>query len=337
MIGPISSRASEPSVTEPMEPAYERVKLILFKPFDLNKWIIVGFCAWLAGLGESGGGMSGFNGSSPSSGRQARAPADQIRQFYHQASDYFLANLYWIIPLSILVVLGLLALWLLVIWLSSRGKFMFLHSVAGDKSEVVAPWHKFAGPANSLFWFRVISGFVGMVFLLPLLGFLAIAILGMVLRGEPDIGRVLLAAGMATALFFVALVFGVIRKFTTDFVVPIQFLRNGKCLAAWGEFWKLLAANPGKFTVYILFQVVLSVAIGILIVTAILVTCCIAGCLLALPFLGTVLLLPVLIFQRAYPLYYLAQYGPQYDVFPPAPVPTGLPSSPEIPPLAPIV
>jgi hypothetical protein len=44
-----------------------------------------------------------------------------------------------------------------------------------------------------------------------------------------------------------------------------------------------------------------------------------------LPFVGTVLLLPVLVFKRAYPLYYLAQFGPQYDLFP---VPPALPAQP---------
>jgi hypothetical protein len=44
-------------------------------------------------------------------------------------------------------------------------------------------------------------------------------------------------------------------------------------------------------------------------------TCCILGCVLMIPFLGTVLLLPILVFKRSYSLYYLAQYGEQFDVF----------------------
>jgi hypothetical protein len=100
-----------------------------------------------------------------------------------------------------------------------------------------------------------------------------------------------------------------------------MFLRGGKCWAAWKEFYGLLSANPGQFALYILFQIVLSMAIGVIVLGAIIITCCIAGCLMALPYLGTVLLLPVLIFKRAYPLYYLAQYGPEYDVFPPPAVP----------------
>jgi hypothetical protein len=77
-------------------------------------------------------------------------------------------------------------------------------------------------------------------------------------------------------------------------------------------------------------------AIGILIVMVVLVTCCCAGCLLLLPYLGTVLLLPVLVFRRAYPLYFLAQFGPEYDVFPPpsaAPLSPGLPPMPAAPPV----
>jgi hypothetical protein len=79
-------------------------------------------------------------------------------------------------------------------------------------------------------------------------------------------------------------------------------------------------------------------AIGILIVMVVLVTCCCAGCLMLLPYLGTVLLLPVLVFKRAYPLYFLAQFGSEYDVFPPpspaSPSPTpGLPPMPVAPPV----
>jgi len=54
---------------------------------------------------------------------------------------------------------------------------------------------------------------------------------------------------------------------------------------------------------------------GLLVIAIVILTCCCAGCLLALPYLGTVLFLPVLTFSRSYSLYYLAQYGPEWDVF----------------------
>ena len=88
----LSNRPREISVTEAIEPAYDRMKRMLFQPFDFSKWIIIGFCAWLASLGESGGGggYSGFGGNHDGQGGQ---PGEQLRQFYHRASDYVMANL----------------------------------------------------------------------------------------------------------------------------------------------------------------------------------------------------------------------------------------------------
>ena len=37
--------------------------------------------------------------------------------------------------------------------------------------------------------------------------------------------------------------------------------------------------------------------------------------LLAIPFVGTVLMLPIYVFQRSYSLFYLAQYGPEFNAF----------------------
>ena len=58
-IKPVTTRPVEINVVEPISPALERVKRMLFQPFDLGKWFVIGFCAWLACLGEGGG--SGFH------------------------------------------------------------------------------------------------------------------------------------------------------------------------------------------------------------------------------------------------------------------------------------
>jgi len=79
---------------------------------------------------------------------------------------------------------------------------------------------------------------------------------------------------------------------------------------------------------YFLFQILLAMGIGAILLVVILLTCCIAGCLMLIPYIGTVLILPILTFQRAYSAFYLAQFGPDFDVFPePLPPLTGpLPS-----------
>ena len=194
---------------------------------------------------------------------------------------------------------------------------MFLHCVALNKAEVRVPWEQFAGAGNSLWQFRLGLGLVGMVVMLPLLALLIVPVLKMVMRGAPNAAGIVLAAGALLVLIAVGTGFAVIGKLLTDFVVPIMFLRRKKCLAGWSEMGGLLAAHIGSFVLYFLMQIVLGLAIGILVLIVILATCCIAGCFMLIPYLGTVLLLPVLVFKRAYSLHFLAQFGPEYDVFPP--------------------
>src|ERR1700741_451255 len=47
---------SEPQIEvfKPFGEAFELMKKILFQPFDLKKWFVIGFAAWLSNLGGSG-------------------------------------------------------------------------------------------------------------------------------------------------------------------------------------------------------------------------------------------------------------------------------------------
>ena len=65
-------------------------------------------------------------------------------------------------PLAAFLLLLGVAVWVLLLWLSSRGRFMFLHCVALDKAEVAIPWRKFEPEANGLFWFRLGLGLAGL-------------------------------------------------------------------------------------------------------------------------------------------------------------------------------
>lgn len=309
-IQPLTTPSPEISVTAPVSQAIDHVKRVLFQPFDAGKWFVIGFCAWLALLGEQTIG-SGFNFGSFNDGRGRTG----IRHEFEEAKQYVLGNLYWIGPVAVALVIICLGLWVLFTWLNSRGKFMFLHCVALNTAEVTLPWGKFARAGNSLCLFRLMLGLVGSLLTLPLVALMVVAIFRMVVAGEPSVGGIALAVGAFLAFLVLALVFGVIGKLTTDFVVPIMFLRGTKCLAGWRELRGLLSGRLGHLLLYLLFQIVLAIVISVMLLLVVLVTCCVAGCLMALPYLGTVLVLPVLIFKRAYSLYYLAQFGPQFDVF----------------------
>jgi hypothetical protein len=310
----------EMSVTLPVRQAMDCVKKVLFQPFDIGRWFVIGFCAWLAYLGE-GGGFPGFNyGAHHGHGQQS------IRDGLEQARDYVMHNLAWIAPLAVALILVSVGIWLVVLWLSSRGRFMFLHCVAFNAAEVQAPWARFGAEANSLFMFRLLVSLIGFVVMLPLVGGLLLVMMRMVLREAVNPLGLLLAVMLVFVIMALGIAFWIIGRLTRDFVVPLQFLRRSRCLDAWLELGGLLQGNIGNLVLYFLFRIVLGIAIAVVVVGVVLVTCCIAGCLFALPYLGTVLLLPILVFERAYSLHYLAQFGPDYDVFaPPATGFSGMP------------
>lgn len=296
------------SVIDPIGPAFERVKVILFKPFSLGKWFVIGFCAWLACLGSGGGG--GPSGPNFNFFRIGHGPG----QVFHESKEYIALNLAWIIPVILVAITLVIALWLVITWLNSRGKFMFLHCVALNKAEIKVPWRKFQKHGDSLFLFRIALALIYLAALiLPIT--IAIFVIVALARTDARIGFILGLIAIGLVVFLISIVFGIVKNFVMDFVVPIMFLRTSSSKAAWQEFLALLSANKGRFALYILFQIVIGMAIGTIIFAAVCITLCCLACFMSIPYIGTVILLPVLVFERAYSLCYLRQFGPEFDVF----------------------
>jgi hypothetical protein len=179
---------------------------------------------------------------------------------------------------------------------------------------VRAPWRTYRNQGNSLCLFRLVVGFVSLLLVAPaIVGTIAL-ILSMVLRETFTWPLALAAAGALLAAIAFGVFFTVISKLTLDFVVPIMALRQISCRTAWGEFLRLTSGRRLHLVLYLLFQILLAIVVGAAVFAIVIATCCIAGCFLALPYLGTVLLLPVLVFDRAYSLAYLEPV-PKVPVF----------------------
>ncbi|MFC1793373.1 hypothetical protein ACFL3Q_07280 [Planctomycetota bacterium] len=318
-----SEQLNRVSVVDPVTPAIDRVKLILFRPFDLGKWFVIGFCAWLAYLGAGGGGGGGGPGGGGGSGPPYNLPhkrlesGEQIKEVIESVRFYVSSNIHWIVPVTVVVITLIILIGLLVAWLNSRGRFMFLHCVATNKAEVAVPWHKFRQQGNSLFLFRIVLGIISfVVVVVPIIGIVVLVIM-MVSGSAPDIVAVPGFIILGLTIFVLSILLFLVKKFTFDFVVPIMFLRRASCTAGWREFMAVLSANKLRFTLYLLFQIVIKIVIGVMVTIGFCIGCCLCfiSCLLLIPYIGTVILLPVSVFTRAYSLYYLQQYGPQFDVF----------------------
>ena len=305
------------SVIEPIGAAIEKTKQILFKPFDIGKWFAIGFCAWLAMLGNGGGGGGNFNFGG--TGNRSGGGMHRFQQEMNEAKNAILENLPVVMSVAAVVIVLVLVLAVVFMWLKSRGQFMFLHCVAENKGEVVHPWKQYARQANSLFLFKIVVWLIGTVaslfFIVPLI-FITITF------AKTDF-KVFAAAQVVPAIFLVlgflllAIVWGVIKTLTEDFVVPVMLLQRCTLVDGWKRFWALCKPNMGTFFLFLLFLIVVNMVLGIIAFAVVLGACCLCcvGIIFMIPYVSTVAMLPLLVWRRAYSALFLAQFGPEYDVF----------------------
>jgi len=289
------------------------MKKALFQPFDITKWFRIGFTAWLAGLTDC-------NGGSGSGNTNVNDKTDWVEffNFPQTAHEWLLENPLWFG----LIIAGLILIFIIVtilVWISSRGKFMFLHNVALEKSDISIPWHEYRKEGNSLFLWNF---FYGWVTFLSFMAFLVHCFLTakMLFFGDFDQLAVLGSiAGLVLILIAYIIVFGYISTFVDSFVIPIMFKNRVGILNGWSQFLSLLAKNIFSFILFGLFYFVLGIGIVIAVIFFALLTCCIGLLLLAIPYIGAVVLLPVSYTIRAFSIEFLSQFGDEYNVFPKEP------------------
>lgn len=298
---------------EPLSRGWNRMKMALFKPFDLTKWFVVGFTAFLAGLMEGNGGSGSSRVGDDWSFRE-------FIEFPNRAWEWLMDNPGWFIAIVIFAVFAI-AIGITLTWLSSRGMFMFLDNVAHDKAEIVKPWKHYRMEGNSLFVWRLCFGLIClMVFIIFFVFFFTTA--SFIYR-ESLYSHIPVPflVGMGLLFFFMILFIGYISMFLKSFVVPIMYKNNIKTTQGWSRFLSLFGKHAFHFILFGVFLFLLTIMFVLLIIVAGLLTCCIGFILLIIPIIGTVLTLPAWYTLRAFSLEYLAQFGPEYDVFPPSKVP----------------
>ncbi len=312
----------------PLSRAWQRTREMLFTRFDIEMWLVLGFAAFLAMLADSGlnwefqrrwrwdDGWSGL-------------------PFGRYGSDVDFGALLVLAPLA---VLGLV-FFVVLLWVSSRAKFIFLEGVLKERGAIVEPWGRFKGLGDSLFIWRAGFWIVGM--LIAAMAFApTIGILGWIFWDDSHfIGPPMFLLGMMS--FVIAMIFLFVKLCVESFIVPIMYKHNLTAVAAWKFFLPLLRREPLDFLLYCGFIVVLLIVGWLGLMLLVTVTCCLLLPLIALPYVSSVVLLPVWTTLRLLSLEFLSQYGSAYFEMPPtvlAPEPGGwTPATPAepAPPTAP--
>jgi len=292
---------------EPLTKAWARMKLTLFRPFDFAKWLAIGFCAWLAGLLNGGGGGTGWR---MPKGHPPTPWLTWPRELWHRLTEHA-----WVVPVLAVVAVVAIALVLLLLWLSSRGKFMFLDNVVHNRAFVADPWRRFRHLGNSLFFWRLGFFVVGLAAALALGGLVVLAAGGFSGFGFSSARGTVMTILAALLVLVFTLAVAYVSLFLDSFVVPIMYRSNLTATAAWAAFLPWMERCFGSLFLYGLFVLAFWVVVALCVITAGLFTCCVFFLLLIIPYVGTVILLPVLVTYRAFSLEFLAQLDPGFEVF----------------------
>lgn len=297
---------TEPSIEifKPFQEAIDLTKKVLFQPFDLSKWCVIGFAAFLSHLSGAGGNfnfrLGNWGGSS-----------------HHAASEQLPS---WVLPVVLAVVVPLALICVVAfLWLGSRGRFIFADCIVRNRAAIAAPWKEYRKEANSFFLFTLL---VAAIFA----GFIILAAVPAVIMVHDSAGS--FPKGLIIELIIFVplfLVLVIVWALISVFMVPVMYRQRCKAMQGLREVVSLIKRYPGEFVLFFLFSIALGIATVIVLVVMICATCC----LVLIPYVGTVILLPVYVVSSGFLLLFLRQFGPAYDVW--AGLPPGSPTEPPPP------
>jgi hypothetical protein len=288
-------------IMAPFKAAFEWMKGMLFRPFDLTRWLTIAFAAFIAG-----GWGSGLN---PRWSRWGGGDWNYRFSRHGEFADWTVPP--WLIVLLVLGVLAALALVLVWAWVMARGRFIFTDCVVRNRAAIAEPWREYRREGNSFFLYSLLVGF-GMVVAMMVLVLIAWAPFWMFFGDSDELtagGLVLIiivaimALLWALAALFVALV--------SHFMVPVMYRRRCSARVAFLDVTKLIFQNPAPFILFVLFGIALAIGVAVAGTVVACMTCCVGS----LPYVSTVLLLPAIVWLAAYRLMFLRQFGDAYDAW----------------------
>ena len=314
------------SLTQSFERAWQHMVHVLFRPFDLSKWLVIGFSAWLASLTSCNMNLSTSVDGGGDRGGDGGGGVEVIEGMTGAARESwaFLVETPWLAVLLFFVVLLVAMFAVALLWISSRAKFIFLDNVVHDRAEIVEPWGRFRHLGNSLFMFHLIFGLTQFLLASGIAG-IVLSFFMMFGSGDPfelpGAGFLVALGVIVGVIIFIVwiLLSALIAFFLNAFIVPVMYRFNLGVFAAREYFLALLTQHPFPFILCGLVVMLLTLLLGIAIATIGCMTCCLGFILLMIPYVGTVVLLPLHVAYRAFTVDFLGQLDPDLRLLPVAP------------------
>lgn len=344
---------------------------MLFRRFHFKTWLKLGFIGWLAG-GASGSfnlnvpsfprGGSGESGGLPGGLADAGKNAAEIVRSFLQH--------YW--PLIVLMGVLILALGLLMIYLSCRFRFILFDAILEKDAQIRRGWARYGRPAQRYFAFTICFLLLSTAALILIVGLpLWHAYKRGVFHSENLSAILGVLASLILGVLAFVIVSAIIGSLAGDFGVPILALDDSTLGGAWSVLRRMIAAEPWAFAGYLGMKLLLTIGAGIItavagififvillipgiilvVIGAIIfklagpvagIILAVIGVLLALALallISMLLTAPVSVFFTSYALSFLGGRYPKLGalLWPPPPAPIAPPATSPPPPAPPFV
>jgi len=372
------------SAVDCVQPALQHTKEQLFTPFRWGQWSRLALVGILAAEMHVGGCNFGNFGGNwprlPKTNRSEFLPSDLTSILSpfdsRHISSHISEHIAQFLGLIVVGVFVLIVLAFVFLYINSVFRFILFDSVLRRHCSISEGWGKWHRAGGRFFLWQIVFQIAFSLFLAVLVGVpLALAFaVGWTTDLQQHVARLVVGVILLLGLLLVCVLAAVVVQFLAkDFLVPIMALENLDFADGWHRLLEMIRPEKGRFALYLLMKLVLSIAAAILfsiiaIAPALLVVIpavvavvvgkvvgmgwSVTTISLAIIF-GTLLLLvliylialvcvPATVFFPAYAIHFLAARYPNLDALlnPAAPLPTSppIPEPPspfEPPPLPP--
>lgn len=363
------------SAVDCVQPAIQHARDQLFTRFRWGQWSRLALVGILAAEVHAGGCSFGnlgghwpriphksAGGLIPSSSLPSSWPLINPSQIAGRISEH-IGQFIALILVGVFVAIILSTVFL---YLNSVFRFVLFDSVLRRECSISQAWNRWRRAGGRFFLWQIVFQIALWLFALVLIGVPLIAAFaaGWTTDLRQHIGRMIVGGVLLAGLFALFLLITVVvQVLARDFLVPIMALEDLDFADGWHRLLPLIGREKGRFVIYLLLKLVLSIAAAILfgiiaILPALLVivpgvVAVLAGraagmgwsvttvslaiilatlLILLLIYLIALVSVPATVFFPAYALYFLASRYPNLDVLlNPAPVP--VPAPPQSPPV----
>lgn len=249
------------SATDVFNPAMERTKHLLFKPFRFAVWWRIAFLALFTG--ELSGNGFNFNPSNfrmPSKNNSSAWPSG--------APPFHMPPLHEIIPWIVLGTVVAVVIMFLFLYVSSILRFVLFDAVLSGKVRIREGWRRWQQRGNGYFPWQI--GFMLVMLAVYVLLF-GIPIYmawraGLFRNPSQHIGTLILGGlTLLCVLLVVVLAALVVHVLTKDFVVPIMAFEGVGPIDGWRRLKLMISPNKTSYAGYLLFKAVLAIAAAMIV------------------------------------------------------------------------